>query len=147
MHAEAMKELGNMSAMPCLGFKLLKKSKIKKFLLGEGENNEKEVRNGVMQCYIWIMMLVTGRFNQHVVPSPVLARLYMLMDEGLADYISTLVVRTTPFPSPFSQIINTGLHLYNILVPLAVVSTGSVVENETTCKANQGQIIYNGFLN
>ena len=62
-----------------------------------------------MQVHAWILMLLTGRFNQHTVPSPILTRLNALLDEAMMEYFSTLLIRTTPFPRPFTQIINMGL--------------------------------------
>jgi len=86
------------------------------------ERSPFRVRNGVTQCYLWMAMLISGRFSQHLIPSPILARLYTLLDDGMQGYYEALLIRTTPFPYPFTQIINIGLVLVMVFVPVLVHS-------------------------
>ncbi|CAD7937296.1 unnamed protein product [Amoebophrya sp. A120] len=146
LHAEALKELGSMVELPCLGSRVLNQKQVQMTLGGpagafdqhgrlpkglQGRYSSESVahnvpatRNGVAQGYIWTVMLISGRFNQHMLASPIIARLYALLDDGVASYFDALVVRTTPFPFPFMQIINFGLFLIKIIVPVVVHQTG-----------------------
>ena len=54
-HAEAIKEWGNMAEVENLAEVLLSTHEVD------------NTRCGVMQAYCWITMLITGRFNQHMV--------------------------------------------------------------------------------
>ncbi|CAD7943703.1 unnamed protein product [Amoebophrya sp. A25] len=147
LHAEALKELGSMVELPCLGSRMLNQKQVQMSLGGPAgafdangrlprglqgryssdtiAHNVPATRNGVAQCYIWVVMLTSGRFSgAHHLSPPVIARLYSLLDEGIASYFDALVVRTTPFPYPFMQIINFGLFLIKIIVPVVVHQTG-----------------------
>ncbi|CAD7933534.1 unnamed protein product, partial [Amoebophrya sp. A25] len=117
-HAEAVKELGSMRDIDHLGSVLLAEGDFKQEV-----DTPPTCRCGVMQTYAWLTMLITGRFNQHMVPSPILARLHALLDESMEAYFDALLIRTTPFPRPFTQIINMGLFLSLILIPLITASS------------------------
>ncbi|CAD7933812.1 unnamed protein product [Amoebophrya sp. A120] len=111
-HAEAVKEWGG----------IVEVENLTEFFLKDFEalKSNNDCRCGVMQAYTWIMMLLTERFCQHAVPSPIIARLNSLLDEAVEAYFDALLIRTTPFPKPFTQIINIGLFLTLFLIPIVI---------------------------
>ena len=84
------------------------------------EDAPAQVRDGVGQVYIWINMLICGRFQGSMVASPIQSRLFFLLEDAHAAYLETMTVKTTPFPHPFTQIIFVGLFLIAIIVPVLV---------------------------
>ncbi|CAD7933538.1 unnamed protein product [Amoebophrya sp. A25] len=120
LHREAMAELGGIHDLPCLGGKLMDKNHVSQYV-GRADT---AARNGVGQCYVWLVMLLCGRFLGHAVAGPILARANSLADEALSDYHAAMVVRSTPFPLAFVRMLDFALFLVKIIIPLVVHQTG-----------------------
>lgn len=113
MHSEALKELGGRT-IPFLHQYLTRSDYEDRF---EGST----LKNGVTQAHLWITMLLTGRFNRHIVQSPICSRMYEALSEGLLCYHQAVCIRTTPFPFSFVQIIQIGMMVFALTMPLVMV--------------------------
>lgn len=77
-------------------------------------------RDEVVQILVWLHVVMVGRFHGHVVGGPILARLYTMLEDGFQAYLDALTLRTTAFPTPFRHIVNIGIILIHVFIPMHI---------------------------
>ncbi|CAD7933811.1 unnamed protein product [Amoebophrya sp. A120] len=124
-HAEGSRELGDIKEMKqCLGYRLCEEAELE-YYLDRAKNPDTCARSGPLQVFLWLQMLLTGRFHdEHFVSPPVIARLYTSLDEALDAFYAAMVIRSTPFPKPFVLMLNFALFLVKLVIPMVIHQTG-----------------------
>lgn len=110
LHSMAMMELSQDIAVPSLC------NHLNETYLGKFNT----VKDGTAQTSIWLIMLITGRFNKHTVQSPICSRMYANLGNGLEAFHQAVAIKTTPFPFSFIQIVQVGLLVFVVTLPLVM---------------------------
>jgi predicted membrane chloride channel (bestrophin family) len=129
LHACATRELCHGAQVPCLLNQLVSVDGSMSWLQAMVQQESFEPVN---QAMVWVYMAVTDRFclryhdqepgaqKVHDVPSPILSRLYEELSNGMLGFHNAIMIKVTPFPFPFVQLISLALFLYMLTMPLCV---------------------------